>query len=58
MKLDWPYSQCYVTVIDLQELASLSTKLTKVEWLAVVERMCEVAGIATQKQAVQDLYAK
>ncbi|VDO84886.1 unnamed protein product [Heligmosomoides polygyrus] len=41
-----------------KELASLSTKLTKVEWLAVVERMCEVAGIATQKQAVQDLYAK
>ncbi|PIO68353.1 hypothetical protein TELCIR_09862 [Teladorsagia circumcincta] len=41
-----------------KELVSLSTNLEKTEWIRVVERMCDVAGVVSQKEAVQDLYAK
>ncbi|KAK5976593.1 hypothetical protein GCK32_017623, partial [Trichostrongylus colubriformis] len=41
-----------------KELVSLSANLEKCEWIGVVERMCDVAGVSSQKEAVQDLYAK
>ncbi|WKY07449.1 hypothetical protein Q1695_007139 [Nippostrongylus brasiliensis] len=40
-----------------KELTSLSTKLTRSEWIGVVERLCDVAGVSAQKGAVQGLYA-
>ncbi|VDO31266.1 unnamed protein product [Haemonchus placei] len=41
-----------------KELVSLSSKLEKTEWIRVAERLCDVAGVSSQKEAVQELYLK
>ncbi|KAL6738388.1 hypothetical protein Aduo_011940 [Ancylostoma duodenale] len=41
-----------------KELVSLATKLEKLEWSHVVERMCDFVGLSSRKEAVQELYSK
>ncbi|VDM51602.1 unnamed protein product [Angiostrongylus costaricensis] len=41
-----------------KELVSLATKIERTEWVAVVERMCDILGISSRKQFIQDLYSK
>uniref|UniRef100_A0A158PC93 separase n=1 Tax=Angiostrongylus cantonensis TaxID=6313 RepID=A0A158PC93_ANGCA len=41
-----------------KELVSLATKIERTEWVAVVERMCDILGISSRKEFIQDLYSK
>ncbi|KAJ1369691.1 hypothetical protein KIN20_031219 [Parelaphostrongylus tenuis] len=41
-----------------KELVSLATKIERTEWIFVVERMCDVLGISSRKENIQDLYLK